>query len=95
MIYDKPITVLAMPDTQGIPTKGGLVKKFDSWCAEKTVYASRFWESVANGSRVDKLVELPLHRDVPPRAMPGWAATPTGWSRPRPGRTATACRSHG
>ena len=37
MIYDKPITVLAMPDTQGIPTKGGLVKKFDSWCAEKTV----------------------------------------------------------
>ena len=31
MIYDKPITVLAMPDTQGIPTKGGLVKKFDSW----------------------------------------------------------------
>ena len=65
MIYDKPITVLAMPDTQGIPTKGGLVKKFDSWCAEKTVYASRFWESVANGSRVDKLVELPLHRDVP------------------------------
>mgnify|MGYP000572663974 CR=1 FL=1 len=55
MIYDKPITVLAMPDTQGIPTKGSLVKKFDSWCAEKTVYASRFWESVANGSRVDKL----------------------------------------
>lgn len=36
MIYDKPITVLAMPDTQGIPTKGCLVKKFDSWCAEKT-----------------------------------------------------------
>lgn len=65
MIYDKPITVLAMPDTQGIPTKGCLVKKFDSWCAEKTVYASRFWEAVANGSRVDKLVELPLHRDVP------------------------------
>lgn len=35
------------------------------WCAEKTVYAKRFWEAVANGSRVDKLVELPLHRDVP------------------------------
>lgn len=38
---------------------------FDAWCAEKTVYAKRFWEAVANGSRVDKLVELPLHRDVP------------------------------
>ena len=65
MIYDKPITVLTMPDTQGIPTKGCLVKKFDAWCAEKTVYANRFWEAVANGSKVDKLVELPLVRDSP------------------------------
>lgn len=65
MTYDKPITVLAMPDTQGIPTKGCLAKKFDAWCAEKTVYAKRFWEAVASGARVDKLVELPLVRDIP------------------------------
>lgn len=54
-----------MPDTTGIPSPGCLVPVFDAWCAEKTVYAKRFWEAVANGSRVDKLVELPLHRDVP------------------------------
>ena len=65
MIYDKPISLLAMPDTTGIPSPGCLVPVFDAWCAEKTVYAKRFWEAVANGSRVDKLVELPLHRDVP------------------------------
>lgn len=65
MIYDKPITVLAMPPGQGIPTPGCLEKKFDAWCAEKTVYANRFWESVANGARIDKLVELPLKRDIP------------------------------
>lgn len=95
MIYDKPVSLLSMPDTTGIPSPGCLVPVFDAWCAEKTVYAKRFWEAVANGSRVDKLVELPLHRTSPPRAMPGWAATPTGWSRPRPGRTATACLSRG
>lgn len=65
MIYDKPISLLSMPDTTGIPSPGCLVPVFDAWCAEKTVYAKRFWEAVANGSRVDKLVELPLHRDVP------------------------------
>lgn len=59
MIYDKPISLLAMPDTTGIPSPGCLVPVFDAWCAEKTVYAKRFWEAVANGSRVDKLVELP------------------------------------
>lgn len=65
MIYDKPITVLAMPETQGVPTPGCLEKVFDTWCSEKTVYANRFWEAVANGAKVDKLVELPLLRDVP------------------------------
>lgn len=65
MIYNLPIAVLAMPAAQGIPTAGCLVEKFEAWCAEKTVYANRFWEAVANGSRVDKLVEIPLHRDIP------------------------------
>ena len=65
MIYDKPVSLLSMPDTTGVPSPGCLVPVFDAWCAEKTVSAKRFWEAVANGSRVDKLVELPLHRDVP------------------------------
>lgn len=68
MIYDKPIAVFTMPSTQGIPSPGCLVHLFDAWCAEKTVYASRFWEAVANGSRVDRLVELPLKRCVPSAA---------------------------
>lgn len=65
MIYDKPISVLTMPEDVGIPTAGCLVPVFNAWCAEKTVYAKRFWEAVASGHRVDMLVELPLHRDVP------------------------------
>ena len=59
------VSLLSMPDTTGVPSPGCLVPVFDAWCAEKTVYAKRFWEALANGSRVDKLVELPLHRDVP------------------------------
>lgn len=65
MIYDKPIYILAMPPTQGIPTRGCLEPIFDAWCADKTVYAKRFWEAVASGSRIDRLVELPLRRDIP------------------------------
>ena len=56
MIYDKPVSLLSMPDTTGVPSPGCLVPVFDAWCAEKTVYAKRFWAAVANGSRVDKLV---------------------------------------
>ena len=95
MIYDKPISLLSMPDTTGIPSPGCLVPVFDAWCAEKTVYAKRFWEAVANGSRVDSWWSCRFIGTYPLPVMPGWAATPTGWSRPRPGRTATAFRSRG
>lgn len=64
MIYDKPITILALPDTVGIPLPGALIPKFTAFCGELTVYHSRFWESVQAGSRIDTMVELPLRRNV-------------------------------
>lgn len=93
MIYDKPVSLLSMPDTTGIPSPGCLVPVFDAWCAEKTVYAKRFWEAVANGSRVDKLVELPLHRDVPAAsyARLGGPHLPGGADPDRGGRRRPAC----
>lgn len=64
MIYDTSITVLKLPDNIGTPLQGKLVPFLDAFCCEKEVYHKRFWESVQAGSRVDLLVELPLHRDV-------------------------------
>lgn len=64
MIYDKPIDILQLPDGVGTPLKGKLKPVFTAFCGEKEVYHRRFWESVQAGSRVDYLVELPLHRPV-------------------------------
>ena len=35
---------------------------FTAFCGEMTVFHSRFWEAVQAGSRIDVMVELPLHR---------------------------------
>lgn len=64
MIYDTEITILQLPDGEGIPKPGNLKKVFIAFCGEEEVYHKRFWEAVAAYSRVDRLVELPLHRDV-------------------------------
>ena len=64
MIYDTPITVLKLPDDVGTPLQGKLILFLDAFCGEKEVYHKRFWESVQAGSRVDLLVELPLHRNI-------------------------------
>ncbi len=64
MIYDTPITVLKLPDNAGIPLQGNLQATFNAFCGEKEVYHRRFWESVQAGSRIDAIVELPLHRQV-------------------------------
>ena len=61
MIYNRPITVLRLPDGTGTPLQGTLESVFNAWCGEMTVYHSRFWESVQAGSRIDAMVELPLH----------------------------------
>lgn len=62
MIYDKPIQILKLPDTVGTPLQGKLVPVFSAFCGEMTVFHARFWESVQAGSRIDVMVELPLHR---------------------------------
>lgn len=62
MIYDKPIQILKLPDGVGTPIQGKLEPVFTAYCGEMTVYHSRFWESVQAGSRIDTMVELPLHR---------------------------------
>lgn len=64
MIYDTEITILKLPDDVGTPLQGKLQPVFSAFCSEKEVYHRRFWESVQAGSRVDLLVELPLHREV-------------------------------
>jgi hypothetical protein len=64
MIYDTEITILRLPDDVGTPLQGKLQPLFIAFCGEKEVYHRRFWEAVAAYSRVDRLVELPLHRNV-------------------------------
>lgn len=64
MIYDTEITVFKLPDNVGTPLQGKLQAVFNAFCGEKEVYHRRFWESVQAGSRIDIMVELPLHRDV-------------------------------
>ena len=62
MIYEKPIEVLKLPDNVGTPLQGTLRPVFSAFCGEMTVFHSRFWEAVQAGSRIDVMVELPLHR---------------------------------
>lgn len=62
MIYDKPIQILKLPDNVGTPLQGTLIPVFSAFCGEMTVFHSRFWEAVQAGSRIDMMVELPLHR---------------------------------
>lgn len=62
MIYDKPIQILKLPDDVGTPMRGKLQPVFTAFCGEMTVFHARFWNSVQAGSRIDVMVELPLHR---------------------------------
>ncbi|HIR32489.1 MAG TPA: hypothetical protein IAB83_10935 [Candidatus Faecousia faecavium] len=64
MIYDTPIDILQLPDTVGTPMQGKLQPVFSAFCGEKEVYHNRYWESVQAGSRIDILVEMPLHREA-------------------------------
>ena len=64
MIYDTPIAILKLPDDVGVPLQGKLIPFLKVFCGEKEVYHKRFWEAVQAGSRIDLLVELPLHRSI-------------------------------
>lgn len=62
MIYSIPIEILKLPDDVGTPLQGKLQPVLFAFCGEMTVFHSRFWEAVQAGSRIDVMVELPLHR---------------------------------
>lgn len=62
MIYDKRLKLLKLPADVGTPIQGKLVPMLSVFCGEMTVFHNRFWESVQAGSRIDVMVELPLHR---------------------------------
>lgn len=64
MIYDTEIVIARLPDDVGTPLQGKLQAVFTAFCGEKEVYHRRFWESVQAGSRIDIMVELPLHRSI-------------------------------
>lgn len=64
MIYDTLITIMKLPDNAGIPLHGKPQAIFSAFCGEKEVFHRRFWESVQAGSRIDTMVELPLHREA-------------------------------
>lgn len=64
MIYDKPITICKLRDGAGVPLPNTLEDLFTVYCGEKEVFHGRFWESVQSGTRIDTLVELPLHREI-------------------------------
>ena len=64
MIYDKPITVLKLPADAGTLLQGKLQPVFSAYCRQMQVFHQRYWESVQAGSRIDTMVELPLHREA-------------------------------
>ena len=62
MIYSTPITILRMPSNIGTPIQAPLEPVFSAFCGEMTVFHARFWEAIQAGSRIDVMVEIPLHR---------------------------------
>ena len=64
MIYDTPIIIAKLPDTVGTILQGKPKRMYGAFCGEKEVYHRRYWESVQADSRIDRLVEMPLHRAV-------------------------------
>lgn len=57
MIYDRSILICTKP--AGTLIQSALVPAFERFCGFRTVYASRFWNSVQAGSSIDRLAELP------------------------------------
>ena len=62
-IYDRPITVAKLPDDAGSIIQGPPEVVFRAYCGELEVYHRRYWDSVQAGSRIERLVELPFHRE--------------------------------
>ena len=64
MICENEITVCTPPGGFGAPFHGKLLRNATYLCAEVTVYTRRYWTSVQAGSRIDRMVEIPLRRDI-------------------------------
>lgn len=56
MIYDRVVHIYI--DNGGTPLKRRLTYHTSHYCCQKEVYASRYWDSVQAGSRVDMLLQL-------------------------------------
>ena len=64
MIYDRVLTVCVPPQGWGKPADGRLQKAGQHYYQEITVYHRRFWEAQQAGSRVDRMVQVPLGYDI-------------------------------
>ena len=64
MIYDTPIIIAMLPDDVGTILQGKPQRLYGAFCGEKEVYHRRYWEAVQADSRIDRMVEMPLHRSV-------------------------------
>ena len=62
MIYDRPLTVCKLP--AGTPLQSRLLPGEVCFYAPREVFHKRFWEAVQAGAQIDRMVEMPLHRDV-------------------------------
>lgn len=63
MIYDRRLYRCQLAAGAGSVTQHAVTVGAPLYYADLEVYHRRFWEAVAAGSRIDRMVELPLHRD--------------------------------
>lgn len=61
MIYDKSI-VICDPPERGLPLSPLHPVAF-VFCAEKEVYTRSYFDAIQTGSRIDKMVQIPLTHD--------------------------------
>ena len=66
MIYDRKLNRCTLATGAGGPTQGRVTLGEAYYYAELEVYHRRFWEAGAAGSRIDRMGELPLHREFSP-----------------------------
>ena len=66
MIYDRVLTVCVPPQDWGKPADGPLQSAGHRYYAEITLFHRRYWEALQAGSRVDRMVQIPMGYDVLP-----------------------------
>lgn len=66
MIYDRRLYRCQLASGAGGVTQGRVTRGEAYYYAPLEVFHRRYWEAVAAGSRIDCMVELPLHRPFGP-----------------------------